>query len=229
MAHTLQIVAPMRRIIALVLAITAMLAASVAAADSSAGSPLQLAVAINAPTSWGEREAYAGTAYMGLGRRHGVRVNMASYNYSRTATDLLLALSATSSETNYDGRVQDLSIGWQFFPRSLWDGFGIETDVLVRRSDVRADERIWASSLSETESTTIAGRVMIGWSWLLGDRLMIALSAGLSHGVETGRERTFREDPGSYGGDLMLAADERITRQVTAAEGFLRFGVAFGM
>ena len=133
----------MRRIVALVLATMAMLAASIAAAESSVP---PLAIAVNAPTSWSDSNG-AVSGYLGLGTKHGIRVNAATYRYTDRGDAFLAALSANGIETEYSGRIRDLSIGWQRFSRGLWDGFSFEVDALVRSSEKRLDESFWNSRI----------------------------------------------------------------------------------
>jgi hypothetical protein len=213
----------MRRVVALVLATTAMLAASIAAADTKVP---PIAIAVNAPSSWADGSAYAGTGYVGLGKRHGVRINLASYAYTDTMPGLVAALGANGIETDYSGRIRDVSVGWQYFSRRLWDGWSIELDALVRSRDTRLDESFWASSIRDHDTTTYAGRLMVGRSWLIADRVFIALSLGLSRGLEKGTETTWRVD--DVGNMTTEFSTKRVNRDVVSGEGFLRFGVAFG-
>lgn len=73
----------------------------------------------------------------------------------------------------------------------------------------------------KTRSTTYAQRVMIGWSWLISRHAYVAVAVGLSAGIESGTERTV-PDPSR------MATTTEIERPQIDAEGYLRFGLAFG-
>ncbi len=99
----------MRKAIALVLAVTAMLAASIAAA-----SPPELAISANPPLSWVTGSAVAGTLGVGLAEHHALRLNAASYAYKPGASDLIgvVFFESDGAEGTFNGRLTDLSIGW---------------------------------------------------------------------------------------------------------------------
>ena len=61
---------------------------------------------------------------------------------------------------------------------------------------------------------------MVGWTWLIHQRVFIAAGAGLSVGRESGTEVT------SSDFDRMTTRSSVARRDVTA-EAYLRFGVAF--
>jgi len=216
----------MRRIVALVIATSAMLAASIAAADSAVAKPdgLRYAIAVNSPTSWAQNRAYAASGYVGIAKHHAIRANLATYDYSSLGPEIIAALGSNSIETRYSGDIQDVAIGWQAYSRGLFDGLTFSVDALVRRADTTRIE-YWNERTRDTQSVTYAGRVMIGWSWLFQKRAFVAVQVGFSKGLERGTEDVHRED---YDTGMTITTTAKLDRETEAAEGFVRFGIAFG-
>ncbi len=202
----------MRKVIALVLAVSAMLAASIAAA--APGEPA-VALAVNPPVGWFTGGSVAGTVAVGLARHHAIRINAASYAHRLGGADLIVG------EASYSGRITDFSIGWQFFPRSLWDGFSIEAELLHRGRDTQVIEDFAASRPDlATDTSTLAARAHVAWTWRF-ENVFFAAGVGLSYGYETGTET----DISSYDASEWMTSS--VARTDLAAEGFLRLGMVF--
>jgi len=186
-------------------------------AGTAAASP-DVAVAVNAPTGWLDASSVAGSVYVGLSEHQALRVNVATYAYTlSTPMELFIAVLGGEDEALRKGRFVDASAGWMYFSNRLWSGFTAELAVLGRARDTRIDDGFASQQVVHTTTHTLAGRALIGWSWLIYDRAFIAIAAGLSAGYETGSETT---DP--------MTTTRAVGRSAINAEGYLRFGFAFG-
>lgn len=170
-----------------------------------------IALAINSPTSWllGGGFSYAASAYAGLSRHHALRGNFALYTDSISLRPL----------DSVHGQIVDGGIAWVWYPRKLWDGFTFEAGALVRDRDTLHWPEM--SDKTETDSTTISGRAMIGWSWLITRRAFIAIAAGISVGREFGSETI---TPDSYSA---MPTTRSVNRTQIDGEGYLRIGYTF--
>jgi hypothetical protein len=103
------------------------------------------------------------------------------------------------------------------YPRQRWDGFTFEAGVNRRDRDISVFQE---DSVIRTQSATYAGRVMIGWSWLVTRHVFFAVAAGVSAGRETGQETNtlYQENP--------MPTTTAIHRLQIDPEGYLRLGVA---
>ena len=205
----------MRKVIALPLAVTGMLTASIAAAPPAHADATGFALSVNPPVGWATGDAVAGTASVGLTERHAIRLNAASY---APRPGLLSAFVEDSA--SYSGRITDLAIGWQYFPRALYHGMSLELDLLGRGHDTQVIEESGASRADlATESRTLAMRAQVAWTWRF-EWLFVAAGVGLSYGYETGTET---ELP-SYDGDDSKLMSRSVERFDLATEGFVRIG-----
>jgi hypothetical protein len=195
------------------------LAAPVAPSDA----PIQrsLAVGTNLPILWTNAYSIAGSLSVNLSARHAIRANVASYAYDNILPGVIAGL-AGGEELDRGGRTTDLGISWVFYPRRLWDGFLLEAGALHRTSEVTLHDQDATLSFTDTRTTKYAGRVMIGWSWLLDPHFFIAAAVGVSAGWGSGTEVSRSGD-----GSRMLSTP--IAREETAGEGYLRFGAVIGL
>lgn len=183
---------------------------------TAAASP-DVAVAVNAPSGWVDAGSIAGSAYVGLSEHQALRLNVATYAYGTSAAmEAFIAALGAEDEASRSGRFVDLGAGWMYFSDRLWSGFSVELGVLGRSTDARVADDNASPQVVHTTTRTVAGRALVGWSWLLYDRAFIAVAAGLSAGYERGTET----------GDAM--STRPVGRASVNAEGYLRFGFAFG-
>lgn len=178
------------------------------ASTTTARADHDVAIATNTPVSWAFGNVGA-SGFIALAENHAVRVNVASYGNGpgikgAFAEDLPI----------YRGRVTDGGVSYVLFPDRFCEGFMIEMGVLVRRRDTVVEDDFDGTGHIETESTTLAGRLMIGWNWTIGDHVFIQLAAGISGGNERGEETSMHE----------THAIDRITSE---GEVILRFGARF--
>lgn len=210
--------------------------ASLAAADAGGAGPgaavvtpaprrASLALAVNSPFGWADGRSVGGSAYLGFARNHAIRANVARYDYTSGVGILIgdLFFGGDGDDAIREGRFLDASLGYMYFPRAMWSGFFVEGAVLVRATDTVADNSFASPEYVEVHSTTIAGRGLAGWSWLVHDHIFLSVAVGLSVGRELGEETISRS---SY--DFMPET-ERISRAATRGEGFLRIGGALDL
>ena len=189
------------------------LAAVAGRSDATAEAP-RFAVAVNGPHSWASG-AVGASVYMRLGDHVALRGNFASYEYASVRE--IIGVFAGDGGTGYGGRLLDLGVGAMWFPRRAWHGPFIEAGLLRRARDTSLQPDLDDST--DTRSTEYAGRAMVGWSWLVGERVVIAVAAGLSAGRETGSVTVARYE---------MPMTTRLDRGQVDGETYLRFGFAFG-
>jgi hypothetical protein len=180
-----------------------------------------LAVAVNPPLRWAGADSLAGSVYWGVTKHSAIRFNVARYDYSAIPVLFWLAEDGPSL---VDGRILDGGISWMHFSDKLHDGFFIEFGALVRKQDTRVEDDFASTFRLDTDTTTIAARAMVGYSWKAADPVFIALSLGLSGGYEMGTE-THSDDPMT---STRMPTTVDVSRDALAPEGWLRLGVDFG-
>jgi len=179
-----------------------------------AGLP-RVALGLNAPWGW-FNGSIGVSAYVGLGHHYAIRANVTRYRNAGP-------LAFPEDLPTYTGKILDVGVAWVWYPRQLWDGFMLEVGANRRGRDISVEDSD-AELLVRTQSTAYAGRLMIGWSWLVTRHMFIAVAAGVSEGSEAGHEtRTTMVCP-VYAKSTTTAVD----RLEVNAEAYLRFGVAFG-
>jgi hypothetical protein len=93
----------------------------------------------------------------------------------------------------------------------------LELGALIRSSDHTEDDY---DILVKRDTTTYAGRALIGWTWRIGYYGFIAVAVGASAGFERGEESSQR------------ILEENVTKSVAAGAGegeaYLRLGFAYG-
>ncbi len=188
-----------------------------------------VALAVNPPFRWASdyERAVGVSGYLGLGRHHAIRGNVASYDYAPNIVGELISIAAggDGSEAWYQGRVTDVGVAWMYFPRRLWSGATLELGLVRRARDVSLEDEFATPERIETQTTTYAGRALVGWSWLMFDRVFISFQTGASIGYERGHETTI---PRVYPYDMQMATTREVGRRDLALEGFLRVGIRFG-
>lgn len=215
----------MRRVLLVVL-----LGASAAVAEPADPPPrppasdphgLPFALGVNLPFGWGEAASVGASLFVGVTEHDAVRANFATYRYlGGVPGDLIaLAVGGDGDDSARTGRTTDLGIAWCRYPRQLWSGLTYELGLLRRAGDLRAEDELAAPPIVATDTTTYAGRVQVGWSWLLEDHLFIAVAIGASLGYETGTE---------VSDDVLhpMPTTHDVARYDVSGEGYLRLGFA---
>jgi hypothetical protein len=176
----------------------------------------RFALAVNAPLGWAIR-SFGVSGYVRLDEHLAVRGNLASYQNSDLIGGTVGAIMGGGG-TGYGGTIFDVGIAGIWYPTRMWDGFLLEVGALRRDRDVY----VWPESESQTftRSTEYAGRVLVGWSWLVGQRAFIATAMGLSVGYESGNDTTTP--------DRMPTITKPVHRGRNDGEGYIRIGVMFG-
>lgn len=186
----------------------------------------QIALAVNPPVRWANGEALAGSIYVGFHRHHAIRANVARWDNHDDAFGTLIGdafFGGDGSDATESGRYLDGGIGYMYFPRKLWSGPSLEAGFLVRNQHTRVEDDFAPLGIVETHTTTLAGRALAGWSWLVYGHAFISVAVGVSHGYETGRETTSRQT------FMPVYETHHVSGSKTAGEGFLRIGGAFDL
>lgn len=184
---------------------------------SAARPEIGVSLSFNIPIMW-LGDAFGASISWGWGRQ-ALRLNVATY--VPWAGGGAAALFGAEDEESSDGGVTDVGIGWMFYPRRLWSGATIELGGIGRFRDTSSSPDDADPARSQTHTMTIAGRGLVGWSWLFGDHVYLSVAAGLSVGYETGTERA------ETAPDRMTTSD--IGRVAVAPEGFMRLGFAWDL
>ncbi len=165
---------------------------------------------VNVPLSWRYGGGYGGSLSVGVSRHFAVRANVASYPYK-----------GLLSESDYDGRIGDVSLGLVYYPRRLWSGFTVELAALGRDQDTAVSDSYAEIYSKEIDTRLYAARALIGWSWS-AQPFFFALAVGASVGYETGHQ-TITEDEVDG-----MSVTSRVSGRGGNFEGYLRMGLAFG-
>lgn len=186
---------------------------------------IAVALAVNAPVGWGRGFGLSG--YLGFGKRHAVRFNFARWSSAPSPVMPVVAALAGADyedEASYSGQIGDLSVGYQFYSRRLFEGLTLEVGALRRDVNKRVEAEAAFPNIRETKAVGYAARALVGWSWLYANRLLVATAAGASYGRYAGTKRD--------GIDNAPDPVEYMTRDFVdydiAFEAYLRIGLAFG-
>lgn len=179
--------------------------ALVALSKTADASP-EFAIGVNSPLSIVSGFAYGVSGYMALDKHQALRVNVASY-----ASDYLWE---DEIDANLSGRKRDASVSYVYYPRRVWDGFLVDVGVLGRNHHTVSYNYDYDRANFISDTNTIAGRGMFGWSWLIGGHAFIAVAAGGSLGYE-------------FGAVKYAMSERTIGQQTKFPESYLRFGGAF--
>jgi hypothetical protein len=194
----------------------------VLATSSVAAAEPDVAFAVNQPFGWAEGTLGA-SGYFALAKHHALRANVATYQEGATGEVVASVLFGGDDESIRKGRITDAGLSYVLFANKFCDGFFLELGALVRARDTYREDDFATPAIVDTDTTTIAGRGMIGWSWTISDSLFISLAVGLSGGHERGQETTA---PFAFDPDRMRTTAD-VSRTTFEAEGFLRIGAMF--
>lgn len=173
----------------------------------------RFALSINSPLFWKDGSVGA-SGYVGLSDHHALRLNVATWD--------IHTLPIRGDGLHF-GRLVDVSAGWMYFPMRRFDGLTFELG-LMRRSGATYENSIeMTPEIVDRDTQLYAARALLGWSWLIHDRVMISVAAGASRGYEVGIETTTRDSVS----DQMPDTHE-VSRWTTTAEGYFRVGFTFG-
>lgn len=191
----------------------------------AARAELSVAAGVNAPLRWDNAEAVAGSLHLGVGEHHAIRATMSSFPYhDNIAGSLLTLLVEPEAEGSAkDGRIFEVGVGYQWFPRALWRGPVLEAGAFRRALDTVEDYRFSGPEHLETRAVGYAARGLVGWSWLLGDHVYIATSAGFAIGRYAGDETAAMSSIDVGGRDNELRTGSFV-RWAATPEFYLRLG-----
>lgn len=182
----------------------------------------RFAIAVNAPIGWIDGKSLGASVYVGVANKVAIRANVASYGGGPPLVGDLISIAAggDGDEAQHSGRVLDLGVGVVHYSRGLWDGFTLEAGALRRARDLAVVDDFATAYRTSTDTVTYAGRALLGWSWLIKQRVFIAVAIGGSVGIETGTETTENER-----GEMKKS--QSVDRSDVSLESYLRFGGAF--
>ena len=182
-----------------------------------------MAIAVNAPTGWIDGNAFGVSGYARLTDHQALRLNFATHAYGPNPTVEVITgvLFDAEFEGVYEGRINDLGAGWQYYPRRTFDGPMLELGVLHRWGDVTQTDDFSDNEVTARDTQLQAGRALAGWSWLISNSATISFAVGASYGYEHGTETTQQMRD-----SLPMTCD--VGEWKTTAEGYIRFGVTFG-
>ena len=115
----------MKQLLALAIVLVPSLAiASPPGETQERGISERFAIAVNEPFFWAA--GFVGvSAYVGVEPHHAIRANVA--RYPAFGTQAVAAIAAPSGGTPGDrGGYFDIGVGWQWYPRELWNGPTLE-------------------------------------------------------------------------------------------------------
>jgi len=184
------------------------------------------ALAINEPFGWPSGFAIAGSAYARVAAHHAVRLNVASYEYhANVGGDLIdhFVFGGDGDESGKTGRYFDVGASWMYFPRRVWDGPSFELGLLHRSIDTNRYDDFADDDIVDRDGQMIGARALLGWSWMIHDRVFISIAMGASKGYEFGTQVI---TPDASHPQMTTTGD--YGEWTTAFEGNMRFGVAFG-
>jgi hypothetical protein len=181
----------------------------------------RVAFAVNPPVGW-LVGSFAGSVYVGLGEHHALRANLARYPHSIGALGAFAEIVAHAEyEATQKGDITDLGLAWMIFPDRLCSGLIFELGLLGRFRNFSDEDEYHSPPYVALDTTTIAGRALIGWSWRFGNAFLsyeIGASVGREFGTETDGDG--RIPP--------MMTTHHIYRQDVEFESFLRLGLVFG-
>ena len=193
---------------------------TIASATTESAPTHTLAVAINEPIGWSNGDALGFSAYAAISSHQVIHFNVATWDRQNPAGNALLFL-ATQEDFSGDGRYTDVGAAWMYFPRRAYDGFSLEAGAVLRRRSTFDYKDDFTEDGTTIESTLIAGRALVGWSWLGWNRVFVSLQLGASVGRESGTQTT-RTNTDTL---MPMTQSGSIDRTTISPEGFLRFGV----
>lgn len=178
----------------------------------------RFAIGVSEPVGW-TAATFGISAYTAITPHVVLRANYTTHQPENAFDIGLVELLAPGGEDDgtHAGYIHDFSAGAMWFPRRAYDGVSVELDALVRlRHQVDTTEDMMVMT---TDATTVGGRVTVGWTWRLNNRLFISATIGASVGARRGTMTTHDAESTSV---TVLPGDE------ATPEGFVRFGVLAG-
>ena len=169
--------------------------------------PKQFALAVNNPIAWAGL-AYAASGYVALTEHQAVRMNLAWFrstgiNPGVFVLGSIIAGEPIEDEAYREGGFFDVGAGWMYFPRRVWSGPTIELGAVLRTRHTYVSDEFSSPEDETFDTTTVAGRGLLGWSWDIRGRAFLAIAAGASYGYETGtRETRSSYDSPTVGGGV---------------------------
>jgi hypothetical protein len=177
-------------------------------------------VAINNPLMWNDGDNVAISVYVRFAPKQIVRVNGARYHYAgpvgANVANLVHHGFNDNDQLDYGGWIEDLSVGWSYYPRRAFDGPSIELAALWRDAD--KDIYIANKAFTFRHTREEGARALVGWSWLFRERAFAAVAVGASTGFAKGHQNS--------GPDTTMG--ESVDAWTASLEGYLRFGFVFG-
>lgn len=199
-----------------------LLLSATASAEPSSDHPYALSV--NSPLSWVTIHNVGASGYVGLTDHQALRLNVASYDFD---VNVIGHLALGDVDGNRFGRLLDVGAGWMYFPRHTYDGLMFELGVLRRAGHTKESDSNMDPYFRDRDTQLYAARAMIGWSWLIHNRVMVSLAAGAARGYEFGAETTTRD--GALFPDYMPRSETHdVAQWTTTVEGYFRVGFTFG-
>lgn len=173
-----------------------------------------LAISTGLPLRFLNEEGALSLSY-GFAGHFAVRANVASYRAHG-------APLCFECEVSYHGYERDLGAGLVWYPRRLWSGPTFELGAFVRDRDVQTydDFAEYDRVRVATDSTVVAGRALVGWSWHWAP-FFTAVAVGVAAGYERGTETSsddFEE----------MIVEKPIRGGTSSVEMYFRMGFAFG-
>jgi hypothetical protein len=180
-------------------------------------------IGVNSPTGWFmDDPSYGASFSIGLGKHHAVRANYASYAARNSpVAGVLAGLLHAEREGSISGPIEDIGLGYVYYPRALWSGPMYELGVLRRERETSQYVPTF-SKVTDTTTTDYAARALVGWSWRLPHFLYVAAAVGIAVGRERGSEES------AVPGIPETMQTSKVDRASIAPEAYLRFGFAFG-
>lgn len=203
-----------------------LLLTSTAAAEPSEH---RFALSVNSPISWVAAQNVAASGYIGLTEHQALRLTAASYEFDVNLVEkgVIGLVFGGDIDGVRSGRLLDVGAGWMYFPRRTYDGPMLELG-LMRRSGATSElDSNMDPFAVERDTQRYAGRALVGWSWLIHDRVMISFAVGGSRGYETGTETTTRESF-FFPDNMSRTETHDVSQWSTTVEGYFRAGFTFG-
>jgi hypothetical protein len=183
-----------------------------------------LAFAINEPVGWNHGNAVGFSGYGAITEHQVIHLNVATWKRNGDDVGGALLFLATQGNLDGNGRYTDVGAAWMYFPRRVYNGFSVELGALVRQRDTFEYLNDFDPDGTHVTSTTLAGRALVGWSWLGWNRVFVSLQLGVSAGREGGTQTVLATQ---YKGTTMTETMQTssVDRATVSPEGFVRFGV----
>lgn len=178
-----------------------------------------MALAVNSPLGWIGGTSVAASLYARVASQQALRLNVASYELGGPG----IVGALFEDEGSYDGRLLDISAGWMYFPRRIWEGPTVEAGLLHRSGKTRVQDEYAMNEIVDRDTQLFASRALVGWSWHVADKAMISFAVGASAGYESGSETDTKS---TY--QMSTPVKHDVGEWKVTPEAYLRFGFTFG-